>query len=611
MSFEYLIVGIAKGQEEDYREFYDKTKVEAYMFALSIVKDRVLARDIAVEAYKRIYSLAYKFDTDLNAEYWLLDIVKNLSVNSLKHSDLRKMADANRSDTLTRLLSDLIFNTAEDRAKFVVLRTVSGLKKSEISRLLWYKGGSASAEYSRGLKELVNMDEDNRSSKDITEELKEDMTSCTPDMWGLVVKEEDTKVSFVSHAELNIDDEEVEFTEENEELIQIKRAADRKKRKIKIFAAVIVVILLCAVIASIIVAVVSSGDGPNSAPDDKKPDQVFDIILPQQGTSIAMAELDGVLYFQNYADGEKLYKADFSTGKAVLTKISDDIPKDIVVSDSVGKYVIYRTIKGIYRYSPADGATELLYKNVGAMCVNADTLYFNVSGEGILSMEISKGAESCKTVWAEPIKANEFNNPTRYDIEADVDSKIYFSAGPMANGVFSVFEKLNESTGEVEIYTDNISFTGDQKFAAGNHIYDMCFVDGCLYFDLAHDGINGLYKVDTKSENKATHFENVYLSSAAIDVRDGYIYYAGYVEDPEVNKDAERGLFRVSVEGGTPEMLGSQNDTSLHISDIFVSKGKIYVYSCTPDENGAKKLVAYTTAGLNKDNFAEKSVSIF
>lgn len=611
MSFEYLIVGIAKGEEADYREFYDKTKVEAYMFALSIVKDRVLARDITVEAYKRIYSLAYKFDTDLNAEYWLLDIVKNLSVNSLKHSDLKKAAEANRSDTLTRLLSDLIFETAEDRAKFVVLRTVSGLKKSEISRLLWYKGGSASAEYSRGLKELADMDKDFRSVKTISDDLREDMVSCTPDMWGLVIKEEDTKVSFVSHAELEIDDEEVEFSEENEELIQIKRAADRKKRKIKIFAGVLVVILLCAIVTAVIIAIVKYNAEPIDDPTEKKPEQVYDIVEPQDGTSIAMAELDGVLYFQNYADGEKLYKADFSSGSAVLSKISDEIPKDIAVSDTVEKYVIYRTLKGVYRYSPADASTELLYKNVGAMCVSGDTLYFNVSGVGILSLEISKGAESCKTVWAEPINSSVSSNPLRYDIETDDNNKIYFSAGPMNSGVFTIIERMNENTNELEIYPDNVSFSGEQKFAAGNNIYDMCFDEGCLYFDLVYEGINGLYKVDTKNENNTTCYENVYLSSAAFDVHEGYIYYAGYAESPEVNENAQRGLFRISVEGGTPEMLIAQTDDSIYISDIIVSDGKIYSYSCTPDKDGAKKLTAYIIDGLNKDNYSEKSIGVF
>lgn len=604
MSFEYLIVGIAKGEEADYREFYDKTKVEAYMFALSIVKDRVLARDITVEAYKRIYSLAYKFDTDLNAEYWLLDIVKNLSVNSLKHSDLKKAAEANRSDTLTRLLSDLIFETAEDRAKFVVLRTVSGLKKSEISRLLWYKGGSASAEYSRGLKELADMDKDFRSVKTITEDLREDMVSCTPDMWGLVIKEEDTKVSFVSHAELEIDDDEVEFSEENEELIQIKRAADRKKRKIKIFAGVLVVILLCAIVTAVIIAIVKYNAEPIDDPTEKKPEQVYDIVEPQDGTSIAMAELDGVLYFQNYADGEKLYKADFSSGSAVLSKISDEIPKNIAVSDSVGKYVIYTTLKGVYRYSHADGSTELLYKNVGAICVNGDTLYFYVSGEGILSLEISKGAESCKTVCI-------YSDYRPHDIEIDENGKIYFSEGPMGIGVYTVLEGLNENNNEIEIWTNSVSFSGEQKFAAGNNIYDMCFDEGCLYFDLVYEGTNGLYKVDTANENNTTRYSNVYLSSAAFDVHNGYIYYAGYAENPEVNENAQRGLFRISASGGTPEMLIAQTDDSLYISDIIVSDGKIYSYSCTPDKDGAKKLTAYIIDGLNKDNYSEKSIGVF
>ena len=113
-----------------------------------------------------------------------------------------------------------------------------------------------------------------------------------------------------------------------------------------------------------------------------------------------MAELDGILYFANYTDGGKLYKADFSSGSATVTKISDDRPRDIVVCSTGGKYVVYRNQADghAYRYSPADGTTELLYKTVGAMCVSGDTLYFNVSSVGICSVKIAEGESSsvCK-----------------------------------------------------------------------------------------------------------------------------------------------------------------------------------------------------------------------
>lgn len=608
MSFEYLIVGISKGQQEDYREFYNKTKVEAYMFALSIVKDRVLARDITVEAYRRVHSLAYKFDTDLNAEYWLLDIVKNLSVNALKHSELKRAADSNRIDTLTRLLSDLIIDTAEDRSKFIVLRTVSGLKKAEISRLLWYKGGSASAEYKRGIRELLEADKVNRSKKTIIQELIDDMNSCTPDMWGLIIKEEETRVSFVSHAELDIEDEEIDFSEDKEELRQIKRANDRRKRAVKIWSVAIAVVLLCAVAIGIVAAVIAFDD-EDSTPKDDSSEPVFDIVLPQSGTSIAMAELDGVLYFANYADGGKFYKADYSSGKAVISKISDDVPKDIVVSDDVGKYVVYRNYPAgdAYRYSPSDGSSVLLCKNVGAMCINGDILYYS-SSEGICSMSVTKGESTIKSVLTEVNDQNIADLPIRYDIEVVDNGTIYFSAGGDTDnpGIFTIKEVSDDNTGDVETYHENINVKAD----IGN-VYDMYMYDGCIFFDVSGNNSSALYMIDTNADNKITFYENVYLSSAAIAIRDGYIYYAGYLDNPKDNKDATRGLCRLKIDGGTPEMIIVQNDLSLYISDLYVSDSKIYCYSCTADKNGVRRLTAYQKDGLNKDNFAGKSIAIF
>ncbi|MBQ8165144.1 MAG: DUF5050 domain-containing protein [Clostridia bacterium] len=598
MSFEYLIVGIAKDEQQDYREFYDKTKVETYMFALSLVKDRVLARDIAVEAYKRVYSLAYKFDTDLNAEYWILDIVKNLCINSLKHEELRKVADSNRIDNLTRLLSDLILQTAEDRAKFIVLRTVSGLNKSEIAKLLWYQGGSASAEYRRGIKELVALDPAERSNDSVKENLTEDMKSCTPDMWGLVIKDEATRVSFVSHEELEIDDDEIAFSEDKEELKKIKRAADRKRRKIKILTVVIAIILLCGVIAGVIAAVVAYNKEQNTV--SKLPQSnTIDITMPQFRTKMAMAELDGVLYYSNYNDEGKLYKADFSSGNSVVSKISDDIPKEIVAYNSDSKYIIYRnyTDGKIYRYSPSDGQTVRLCEISGAaLCLKDDKLYFSTS-TGISSISVSGDMSSYKEVFI----VSDLSNPFRYDIEVNASENVYFSSGAEA-GLFILKEYKDESTGEVGIYNEGIY--------AGN-IYDMHLYGDSIYFDISENNTSVLCKLDISNEYKVSRIENVFLSSAAICISDGYIYYAGYEEDPTVNENAQRGLFRMSVDLGAPEMLVAQTDATLFISDLYISDSKIYCYSCTAAAEGIKKLVAYDKEGLNKDNFTEKDSEIF
>ena len=76
MDLEYLIVGIARGEEEDYHNLYLQTYRTVFALSLSIVKDKGLARCIAVETYRRVAKQAYLFDTELNAEYWILDIAR-------------------------------------------------------------------------------------------------------------------------------------------------------------------------------------------------------------------------------------------------------------------------------------------------------------------------------------------------------------------------------------------------------------------------------------------------------------------------------------------------------------------------------------------------------
>jgi len=610
VSFEYLIVGIAKGKQEDFREFYDKTKVAAYMFALSVVKDRVVARDIAVEAYKRVISLAYKFDTDLNAEYWLLDIVKNLSVNALRHADIKNAADSKRIDNLTGLLSELIIDAKEDRAQFVVLRTVSSLSKSEISRLLWYKSGSASAEYNRAIKALVATTPDYRTKSSVKQELFDDMTSCTPDMWGLIIKGEDTRVSFVSHEEIVIDDSEVEFSEDTEEIKKIKRAADKKSRKVKIFTVIIAVVILCAIIAGVIAAVVAYNKAQaEKREQEKDKTNVIEVTLPQSGTSLAMAELDGILYYSDITEGGKLYKADFSAGKAVVSKISDEAVKDIVVCDDVEKYVVYRTYPSgnAYRYSPADGSSVMLCKSVGAMCISGDTLYYS-SADGICSMSVTSGEPTIKTILPETQDKNYAGLPWRYDIEALEDGTVYFSAGGDTDnpGIFTVKETTDAITSEIRTYHENVKVKAD----IGN-VYEMYMYNGIIYFDKSGNYSSALYAIDTKKDNEVKFFENVYLSSAAVSVHDGYVYYAGYIENPKDNKVAQRGLCRISVDGGSPEMLIVQNDLTLHISDLYVSNDKIYCYSCSGDGKSRRNLISYTKEGLDKNNFKDKSSVIF
>ena len=88
-NLEFLIVGIARESQEDLHKFYKATAPEVYGMALSIVKDTYLASEVLAETHKRIATMAYLFNTEMSAEYWLLDMAKNISENALHDPDIK------------------------------------------------------------------------------------------------------------------------------------------------------------------------------------------------------------------------------------------------------------------------------------------------------------------------------------------------------------------------------------------------------------------------------------------------------------------------------------------------------------------------------------------
>ncbi len=595
MDLEYLIVGIAKDQQDDFKEFYEKTKIEVYMYAMSIVRDRFLARDIAVEAYRRVNMLAYKFDTDLNAEYWLLDIVKNLSINALKDDELRKVAENIRVDNLSGLLRAAVVETAEDRGKIIVLRVASELSKSEVAKLLWYQQGSASAEYRRGLKELVKMFPDDTTSATVISDLKKDMKNCTPDMWGLVIGKDETKVSFVSHEELEISEEELEFSEENEEFQKIKRVSDSKKRKKKIYTVAAVIVLAICVISLAIFGVVSYIN--DSGKKDKKDDVIgeFDKNTPPQfGTKLVMAEVNDVLYFQDYSQGKVLSKAEIKDGKAVVTKLSDAEPKEIITD---GSYIYYRDNNDgkIYKMSVSDDSVTKLMQQSGTCIEYYDGyIYFSSSKVGILRISVSGDESTIEDVFLkEP-----GNQPHVEDIEISDSGDVYFSSGSN-KGLY----KLKE----LEEY--NSPFFNDEIYSG--EVYSFEVHDDKIFFDISADGMVSFHSLSLSEKNDDDIFSDVYLASAAICVKDGYIYYEGYSKIDDKGNKFDRGVYRVSVDGENSEMLIPAIDESMFVSDMYISESRVYCYYRTGADDGAKKLIAYSREGLSVDTCESKQTVIF
>ncbi len=594
VNLEYLIVGIAKENQDDLAEFCKRTQGSAYALALSYTKDRFTAKQIVTEAYRRIIKYAYKFDTDLNAEYWLLDIVKNLSVNALCDGEFSRSASEMHLENVSTLLRQALVETDEDRGKIIVLRVGTGLSKSEIARLLWYKKASSDGEFVRGINQLVALSPEERNASYVKEQLASDINECTPDFMPLILNEKETALAKVSHKNYMIGDDEFALPGESKENRQQRIAAKRAEAKRKrIIAACITVAVVCIVAAAGLIWWFASNGETNL----KEPDEdTITVTEPQHNTKVAMIENNGVLYFQNLADGGKLYSLDMTEASAKPVKLCDDSPKEILLEDG---YIYYRTEDNarIYRRpvnAAAESESELLVKKGGSFDVENGKLYYS-SSAGISVMEIETGD-------VEDVYIADNAKDFRYDVAVGEDGTVYYSTGA-AEGVYAGLFRLvpaEDGYAKEQLLTVNVY---DFQLKDSKIYFDMVNLDGSLTGSVCRVEITDKGYVESESMNAV-------LLSAAFVVTEKHVYYYGCESVDNADKPVGKGIYRVSVEnatdsgliGGIPELVISLEESEYNVSDMYVSGGYLYCYFCSGEKDGAH--MELTSYSLDKDGLA-------
>lgn len=576
MDLEYLIIGIAKGKEEDFEEFYRRTCSGVFGFALSYVKDRFLAREIAVEAYRRVKKLAYKFDSDLNGEFWLLGIVKNLCVNALCDGEISRIAALHRADNLTHLLRQAIFETDEDRGKLLVLRNATHLSKQEIAELLWYRRASADGEYRRGIRQLVALQEGGLTAEEVKAELREDLVSCTPEYLSLIAAEKETAVASFSHDNLTVDEGEFALPGESSEArkLRLTQKAEKKRKRLVTGLSVTASVILLAVAGFAIWYFALNGRSLLKEPDEES----IPITPPQYNTRVALCEQDGILYFQNLAQGGMLYSLDMRDGSAAARKLSDDVPKELL---SDGAFLYYRKdgTGHFYRRALPDGESEQLdLPNGSILRIRGDRFYFS-SRNGISAAK-KDGSEL-----QELLTVTAGTQLLREDIEIAEDGTVYFSGGA-SGGLYRL-----EQTEAGYVYEP----------VADGYIYDFSIAGQALIFDaLAGDGTGTLRRVDISPENLSdTATLDAVLLSAAFYVKGDFIYYYGLAETEDGRQ--EKGIYRIRTDspgtGGGPELVLSLADSRFDVSDLYVTDDFLYCYFCSGEKDSAyMRLSAYALA---------------
>lgn len=160
-NLEELLFLISKGDQDAFREFYEKTKTSVYGFALSLLKNTHDAEDIMQSTYVNVYHAATNYEKQGKPMAWVLTITKNLcfeKMRKLKREEaLPDFSDysvkfSEEMNVDDKLLVEFCLNALKlNERKIVVLHIVAGLKHREIAELLDMPLGTVLASYQRAL----------------------------------------------------------------------------------------------------------------------------------------------------------------------------------------------------------------------------------------------------------------------------------------------------------------------------------------------------------------------------------------------------------------------------------------------------------------------------
>lgn len=79
-----LIRMIADGDEDAFRELYDRIWKRVYFYLFRILKEKEAAEDVMVETFSEVWKSASRFKGRSRSTTWILGIARNLAMNYLK-----------------------------------------------------------------------------------------------------------------------------------------------------------------------------------------------------------------------------------------------------------------------------------------------------------------------------------------------------------------------------------------------------------------------------------------------------------------------------------------------------------------------------------------------
>jgi RNA polymerase sigma-70 factor (ECF subfamily) len=144
-----------------------------YGIARYYLSDREEARDVAQEAFVRIYSKLERFDSGSNFTAWILRITRNCAIDRLRQMRARPQIDASQGDeyiagvpaprfgldTAAGEQHQLVYRALElmsaANREMILLKEIHGLKQHEIAEILSLPLGTVKARTNRARHELA------------------------------------------------------------------------------------------------------------------------------------------------------------------------------------------------------------------------------------------------------------------------------------------------------------------------------------------------------------------------------------------------------------------------------------------------------------------------
>ena len=588
MNLEYRIVGAAKNSEEDLRAIYDEMGTGVYTLALSLTRSRKLAREVAVETFRRVARYGVTFDTDMDGQYWIADICAQLSRNSLKDPQVSASSVTKEQvENASALLGDALFGLGGDRGTMVLLKAVTTLKNADIASLCGYYSGSAAAEIRRGIANLAAKDE-NREKKEILSQLKKDAEAACPDYYDRILDGGSTLVSHVSHEAMYLSEELNSFSVEDEadsvSEREAKRKEERRALRIRVIAVVLGILLLGGIVAAILISA-SKNKNRRSGADPN--------VNVQYGNSIDMLFAGGKLYYRGVDGG--IFAYDPADGS--LNKIYDGAVKELV-TDGTRLYFRSDRSKLFSVNTDGSGLKQLCSRSGTTLCFAEGRLYFSAS-DGIYSMPPEGVADDgdLTAVYLEEVE----DAPSRNRIVVNAEGRVFFSGGA-DKGIYEV-TAFGEGTALTLLYFDEV--------------YYMTLWDGKLLFDgLGTGGIEMYvmdvdakkaavvgYKYDVDGDGKLIYDPvsgEAALSYSAAYCPDGdRLWYEGYV----LGEDGSRrdiGIYVIGRYSDQPRLMLPIPEDQLHVTEMLSYGSTLYCFYSDGKPDGERKLVAYDQNDFSK-----------